>query len=209
MEQYRMMIPESAFCPFSGKIMMDPVHLGGDEVYDRCSLSGMAATMATSNKHVSRMIKEMLVIVAKQWKKDEEVRLHNLLTTPSKDPHRIFIKTTTSKVYTVHIDPQQSVYALKNEIANEISVSVDQMRLVCKGKQMEDDRSLVDYEITTDSEVHLVLRLRGGMLHPSSGRFGYAVFGMLSSDMYEFIDTMMKTFRSRRMEDGGGGGCCK
>jgi len=220
MEQYRAMIPESAFCPISGKIMTDPVTIGED-VYDRSSLTGMATTVTTS-RHVLRMIQEMLVITAKQWKSDKKAQLESLLTIPSKDPRRIFIKTMTTKVYTINIDPQQSVHALKNEIAKETNIPVDQIRLVYKGRQMEDERCLVEYGVTTDSEVYMILRLRGGMLHSSSGRAGFAGFAMgsamfctLSSDMQEFVENMIETFRSRRMDcscsvdvagAGGGGG---
>ena len=48
----------------------------------------------------------------------------------------------------------------------------DQMRLIFDGKQLEGGRSLACYKIKDGSKVHLVLRLRGGMLHPSSGRNG-------------------------------------
>lgn len=217
MEKYRAMIPESVFCPISGKIMTDPVTIGED-VYDRSSLTGMATT-ASSSRYIARMIQEVMVITAKQWKSDKRAELHSLLTIPSKNPQRVFVKTMTNKVYTVHIDPQQSVYALKNEIAKETSVSINEMRLICKGRQMEDQRSLAGYGVTTDTEVHLILKLRGGMLHSSSGRVGFAAASvmccMLSSDIQEFIDKMIETFRSRRMdctvgscsiEEGGGGG---
>jgi hypothetical protein len=59
---------------------------------------------------------------------------------------------------------------LKSKIEPKEMVPVDQQRLIFAGRQLEDDVTLPSYGVHDKSIIHLVLRLRGGMFHESSGR---------------------------------------
>ena len=76
---------------------------------------------------------------------------------------QLFVKTLTGKTVSIEVEEGESIEDVKAKISEKEGIPPEQQRLIFGGQQLQDAKTLEDYDVGDDATLHLVLRLRGGM----------------------------------------------
>nr|XP_045083717.1 polyubiquitin-like [Aegilops tauschii subsp. strangulata] len=106
---------------------------------------------------------------------------------------RIFVEHLTGLTVTFRVYGDYTIFGVKEKVSDELSVCTSQQRLIFKGNQLEDGRTLDDYNVQNDSTLTLVLRLRACQV----GHIYISVKTVTGKSVIEHLFTHRKTIGER------------
>lgn len=80
---------------------------------------------------------------------------------------QLFINSPITPTQTLHIDPIDTIFSIKNKIQDKLNIPCQYQRLIFSGTQLENENKIMDYNIKPYSTIHILLRLCGGVYDPT------------------------------------------
>ena len=90
---------------------------------------------------------------------DEKIRENN-----DDDQINLFIKEIDGSDIMIECSPSEKISRLKELIAEKLNIPPNSQRLTYKNIQLEGDKTLFDFDIESNSTIHLIQRLHGGLI---------------------------------------------
>ncbi|CAF0964346.1 unnamed protein product [Rotaria sordida] len=141
------------------------------------TLTGKTITLKVNSEMTTEAVKKLIQDIEGIPSNQQRLifagtQLEDVSTTS----YEVFVKTLTGKMLTLKVNSSMNIATLKELIQNMEDVPSDQQRLVFAETQLEDERTLSDYNIQNKSTIHMVLHLQGRMYHFTSGRQDFSNF---------------------------------
>ena len=165
--------PDHLVCPISFEVMSDPVILLDGITYERSAITDWLETQSLSPVGVrlpdflipNRALKSAIDEMKREhpnWEEmddERETKRRKIDTSPT--AITIFIKTLMGTTTEIKVDKKYSVRKLKVKFSELANLPPYHMRLIYEFQQLEDSRTLAEYNLCDQCMLHLVPHLRG------------------------------------------------